>query len=69
VAQYLYEQRQDGRYVPQVSIRAPGRPEIVIGDSAGRTYRELNNALAMDFWLLNRWRAKNAPRMQVVIES
>lgn len=33
VARYLFDRRQEGRYVPQVSIRQPGQPEIVIGDS------------------------------------
>jgi hypothetical protein len=52
-----------------VSIRQPGRPEIVIGAPEGRTYRDLNNAFTMDFGLLHRWRAKHAPGMQIVIES
>jgi hypothetical protein len=69
VARYLFDQRPDGRYVPKVSIQRQGQPEIVITDPEGRTYRDLNRALAMDFWLLNRWRSKHAPTSQVVIES
>ena len=46
VARYLFDKRSDGRYVARVSIRQPGQPEIVIGDSEGRTYRDLNRALA-----------------------
>ena len=49
VAAYLFDQRPDGCYVPKVSIRRHGRPEIVITDREGRTYRDLNRALAMDF--------------------
>jgi len=30
VARYLYEQRPDGRYVPQVSVQLPGHPELLI---------------------------------------
>jgi hypothetical protein len=44
VAAYLFDQRPDGRYVPKVSIRRHGRPEIVITDPEGRTYRDLNRA-------------------------
>jgi hypothetical protein len=69
VARYLSDRRADGRYVPKVSIRWLGRPEIVITDPEGRTYRDLNRALEMDFWLLNRWKAKHAPYLQLVIES
>ena len=68
-ARYLFDRGQDGRYIPRVCIQPPGRPEIVITDPEGRTYRDLNKALAMDFWLLNRWKTKNAPTLQVVIES
>jgi hypothetical protein len=69
IARYLFEQRQDGRYIPRVSSRQPGRPEIVITDPEGRTYRDLNRALQMDFWLLHQWKAKHAPAAPVVIES
>ena len=69
VARYLFDLRADGRYVPKVNIQRRGRPEIVITDREGRTYRDLNLALQMDFWLLTRWRAKHAPSLQVVIES
>jgi hypothetical protein len=41
VARYLFDQRPDGRYVPKVSIWRHGRPEIVITDPEGRTYRNL----------------------------
>jgi hypothetical protein len=68
VAHYLFDQRAD-RYVPKVSIKRQGRPEIVITDPEGRTCRDLNRALEMGFWLLNRWKAKHAPNLQVVIES
>jgi hypothetical protein len=69
VARYLFDQRPDGRYMPKVSIRRHGTSEIVITDPEGRTYRDLNRALAMDFWLLKRWKAKHAPALEVVIES
>jgi hypothetical protein len=71
VAQYLWQQRPDGRYVPMVRVQVPrhqGQTEsLVITDSEGRTYRDLNRALEMDFWLLTRWRMKHAPRLEVVI--
>jgi hypothetical protein len=74
VARYLFEQRSDGRYVPNVNVELPAGPgreprRQVIIDAEGRTYRDLNRALEMDFWLLNRWKAKHAPGLQVVIES
>jgi hypothetical protein len=48
--------------------RHQGQTEsLVITDSEGRTYRDLNRVLEMDFWLLTRWRIKHAPRMEVVI--
>jgi hypothetical protein len=40
-----------------------------VSDPEGRTYRDLNRALEMDFRLLARWRANHAPKLQVVIES
>jgi hypothetical protein len=55
----------------KAALRRPGtepRPHIIT-DPEGRTYRDLNRALEMDFWLLNRWKAKHAPRLQVAIES
>jgi hypothetical protein len=59
--------------MPRVSVELPGpdgRPQShVITDPEGRTYRDLNRALLMDFWLLTRWRTKHAPTLQVVIES
>jgi hypothetical protein len=68
VVRYLYEQRPDGRYVPSVSLQLPGKAEaIIITDPEGRTYRDLNRALEMDFWLLTRWRTKHAPKLQVVV--
>jgi hypothetical protein len=68
VVRYLYEQRPDGRYVPSVSVQVPGKAEaIIITDPEGRTYRDLNLALEMDFWLLTRWRSKRAPKLQVVV--
>jgi hypothetical protein len=68
VVRYLYEQRADGRYVPTVSVQLPGKAEaIIITDPEGRTYRDLNRALEMDFWLLTRWRTKHAPKLQVVV--
>jgi len=73
VARYLYELRPDGRYVPTVSVQVPtrdgGTETHLITDPEGRTYRDLNRALAMDFYLLNRWKAKHAPGLWVVIES
>jgi hypothetical protein len=70
IARYLHEQRPDGRYVPTVSVRRNSQPDaIIITDPEGRTYRDLNRALEMDLWLLNRWRMKHAPTLQVVIES
>jgi hypothetical protein len=54
---------------PTVSIQQPGRTESVITDSEGRTHRDLNKALAMDLWLLNRWREKHAAGTQFVIDS
>ena len=73
VARNLYEMRPDRRYVPTVSVQVPtrdgGTETHLIPDPEGRTYRDLNRALAMDFWLLNRWQAKHAPNLQVVIES
>jgi hypothetical protein len=68
VARYLFDQRPDGRYVPKVSIWRHGRPEIVITDPEGRTYRNLNRALAMDFWRLTHWRTKHAPKLGVVVQ-
>jgi hypothetical protein len=68
VARYLYDQRPDGRYVPAVSVQLPGKAEaVIITDPEGRTYRDLNLALEMDFWLLTRWRARHAPKLQVVV--
>ena len=68
VVRYLYEQRPDGRYVPAVSVQLPGQTEaIIITDPEGRTCRDLNRALEMDFWLLTRWREKHAPKLQVVV--
>jgi hypothetical protein len=68
VARYLYEQRPDGRYVPKVSVQLTGKAEaLIITDPEGRTYRDLNLALEMDFWLLTRWRTKHAPKLQVVV--
>jgi hypothetical protein len=70
VARYLFDQRPDGRYVPKVQVRWHHRPEvIVVTDPEGRTYRDLNRALQMDFWLLHRWKAKHAPALEVVIDS
>jgi hypothetical protein len=70
-AQYLWERRSDGRYVPKVQIRIPrqqGQMEtLVITDPQGRTYRDLNKALEMDFWMLNQWRMKHAPKADLVI--
>jgi hypothetical protein len=55
LVRYLYEQRPDARYVPAVSVQLPGKAEaIVITDPEGRTYRDLNRALEMHFWLLTR---------------
>ena len=72
-ARYLHQKDTDGRYIPTVRIQVPGRDgasEVhLIIDRQGRTYRDLNRALEMDFWLLNRWKAKHAPNLQVVIES
>jgi hypothetical protein len=73
VARYLFEQRPDGRYMPKVSVDLPGGPggesrRHIITDPEGRTYRDLNRALESDFWLLNRWRAKQAPNLPAVIE-
>jgi len=52
VVRYLYEQRLDGRFIPSVSVQLPGKAEaIIITDPEGRTYRDLNRALEMDFWL------------------
>jgi hypothetical protein len=68
VARYLYDQRPDCRYVPTVSVQLPGKAEaVIITDPEGRTYRDLNRALEMDFWLLTRWRTKYAPKLQVVV--
>ncbi len=68
VVRYLYEQRPDGRYIPSVSVQLPAKAEaIIITDREGRTYRGLNLALEMDFWLLTRWRTKHAPKLQVVV--
>ena len=68
VVRYLYDQRPDGRYVPAVSVQVPGKAEaIIITDPEGRTYRNLNKALEMDFWLLTQWRTKHAPKLQVVV--
>jgi hypothetical protein len=68
IVRYLYEQRADGRYVLTVSVQLPGKAEaIIITDPEGRTYRDLNRALEMDYWLLTRWRAKHAPKLQVVV--
>ena len=71
VAQYLWQQRTDGRYVPMVKVRVPrhlGQTEtLLITDPEGRTYRDLNKALEMDLWLLNRWRRKHAPGLEVVV--
>ena len=71
VAQYLWQRRADGRYVPTVRVQVAGhqgRTEtLVITDPEGRTYRDLNRALEMDHWLLNRWRWKHAPGLEVVI--
>jgi hypothetical protein len=71
VAQYLWEQRPDGRYVPMVRVQVPRHQRqtesIIITDPDGRTYRDLNRALEMDHWLLNRWRRKHAPKSEVVI--
>jgi hypothetical protein len=71
VARYLFDKRQDGRYVPKVQVRWHAHPEntIVITDAEGRTYGDLNTALEMDLWLLNTWKAKHAPTLVVVIES
>jgi hypothetical protein len=73
IARYQHEQRPDGRYIPTVSVQVPrrdgGMETHLITDPQGRNYRDLNRALAMDLWLLNRWRAKHTPRLQVVIES
>jgi hypothetical protein len=41
-------------YQPRPGGRVVAGLRIVIGDSEGRTYRDLDHALAMDFWLLNR---------------
>jgi hypothetical protein len=68
VARYLFDQRPDGRYMPKVSIQRHGTPEIVITDPEGRTYRDLNRALAMDFWLLTQWRTKHTPKLDVVVQ-
>lgn len=38
-----------------------------LSDPDGRTYRDLNKALEMDFWLLGRWHAKHAPKLQVIV--
>jgi hypothetical protein len=54
--------------VPKVSILRDGKREIVITDPEGRTYRDLNRALAMDFWLLTHWRTKHAPKLGVVVQ-
>ncbi len=68
VVRYLYEQRPDGRYVPSVSVHLPGKAAaIIITDPEGRTYRDLNKALEMDFWLLGQWHAKHAPHLQIVV--
>jgi hypothetical protein len=49
----LFDQRPDGRYIPKVSIQRHGRPDIIIvTDPEERTYRALNRAPAMGFWLL-----------------
>jgi hypothetical protein len=40
---------------------------LVITDPQGRTYRDLNKALEMDFWMLNQWRMKHAPKADLVI--
>jgi hypothetical protein len=70
VAAYLFDQRLDGRYVPKVSVQVPGndRP-VVLTDPEGRTYRDLNRALQMDFWLLAQWRRKHAPGLEVVFDA
>jgi hypothetical protein len=69
VARYLFDQLSDGRYVPRVTIKPPGQPAIVISDPEGRIYRDLKTAAAMGSWLLTHWLAKNAPGLDVVIES
>ena len=68
VARYLYERHSDGRYIPKISVQLPGQTEsLTITDPEERTYRDLNLALEMDFWLLNGRRAKHALRLQLVI--
>lgn len=70
MAQYLWQQRPDGRYVAMVNQapRHQGQTKsLVITDSEGRMYRDLNRALEMDFLLLTRWRMKHAPGSEVVI--
>jgi hypothetical protein len=61
----LYE-RPDGRYVPAASVQLPGKVEAIT-DPKGRTYRDLNLAVEIDFWLLTRWRAKHARKLRVVV--
>ena len=67
VARYLYEQRNP-RYIPSVSvqmlIRDGGMETHLITDRQGGTCRDLNRALEMDLWLLNRWRNKHASGLQ-----
>jgi hypothetical protein len=46
-----------------------GSAASLVTDPEGRTYRDLNRALAMDFWLLSRWRGKHAAGLPVVVES
>ncbi len=59
--------------IPKVEIRIPRRQgqveTVVITDPQGRTYRDLNRALQMDFWLLTQWRRKHAPTLEVVVTA
>ena len=68
VVRYLFDKRPDGRYVPRVEVQRPGQAKVImVTDPEGRTYRNLNRDLEMDFWLLTQWRTKHASRSSVVI--
>ena len=66
VARYLFDRRPDGRHVRKVSILQPDHRESS-SPILKATYRDLNRALQMDFWLLKNWRAKHAPDLEIVI--
>jgi hypothetical protein len=73
IARYLFEQREDGWYLPKVSVESPGRPGTeprrhFIRDPEGRTYRDLNRALEVTSGCSSAGRRSTRPACSAIVE-